>query len=116
MGVSKIDLLQGSLDLLVLKTLAALDPQHGSGIARRIEQAGRDEVLLNQGTIYAALARLQQRNWIGAEWGTSENDRKARFYSITRGGQKQLGKVAAYWRRLPEVMGRVLAMTPEGLA
>ncbi|HEY6850176.1 MAG TPA: PadR family transcriptional regulator [Terracidiphilus sp.] len=114
MGDSKLDLLQGTLDLLVLKTLAAMGPQHGYGIARRIEQASNDEVLLNQGTIYAALVRLQQRNWIGAEWGTSENNRKAKFYSITGSGRKQLETDAAYWQRLSAVMGRVLAMAPEG--
>ena len=115
MGDAKLDLLQGTLDLLVLKTLAALDPQHGSGIAGRIEPASRDEVLLNQSTIDAALVRLQQRNWTSAEWSTFENNRKARFYSITRSGRKQLEKHAACWRRLPEGMGRVLAMAPEGV-
>ena len=116
MGDAKLDLLQGTLDLLVLKTLAAPGPQHGYGIARRIEQASRDEVLLNQGTIDAALVRLQQRNWTSAEWCTFENNRMARFYSITRSGRKQLDKDAACWRRLQEGMGRVLAMAPEGIA
>jgi PadR family transcriptional regulator PadR len=116
MGDPKLDLLQGTLDLMVLNTLAAIGPQHGYGIARRIEQASDEQVLLNQGTIYAALIRLQQHNWIAAEWGTSENNRKAKFYSITRSGRKQLEKDAAYWQRLSEVMGRVLAMAPEGLA
>jgi PadR family transcriptional regulator PadR len=111
---AKLDLLQGTLDLMVLKTLAAMGPQHGYGIARRIEQASDDEVLLNQGTIYAALVRLQQRNWIAAEWGISDNNRKAKFYSITRNGRKQLEKDAAYWQRLSDVMGRVLSMSPEG--
>ena len=83
MGDSKLDLLQGTLDLMVLQTLAAIGPQHGYGIARRIEQVSGDEVLLNQGTIYASLVRLQQRGWIAAEWGTSDNNRKAKFYSIT---------------------------------
>ena len=113
MGDSNLDLLQGNLDLLVLKTLAAMGPQHGYGIRRRIEQASNDEVLLNQGTIYAALVRFEQRNWIGAEWGTSENNRKAKFYSITRTGRKQPEKDAAYWQRLSEVMGRVLAWLPK---
>src|SRR6266513_2651228 len=107
---SKLDLLQGTLDLMVLQTLAAMGEMHGYGIARRIEQVSGDEVLLNQGTIYASLVRLQQRGWIGAEWGTSENNRKAKFYSITRTGRKHLAKNTAHWQRLAGVMGRVLAM------
>jgi PadR family transcriptional regulator, regulatory protein PadR len=114
MGESKLDLLQGTLDLMVLKTLAAMGPQHGYGIARRIEQTSADEVLLNQGTIYASLVRLQQHGWIAAEWGTSDNNRKAKFYSITGSGLDQLAKDAAYWQRLSDVMGRVLAMPAEG--
>src|ERR1700681_2187838 len=114
MGGSKLDLLQGTLDLMVLKTLAAIGAQHGYGIARRIEQASGDEVLLNQGTIYASLVRLQQRGWIAAEWGTSDNNRKAKFYSITRSGRKQLAEDAAYWQRLTRVMGRVLSVPTEG--
>src|SRR6202142_2137725 len=98
MGDSKLDLLQGTLDLMVLQTLAAMGTLHGYGIARRIEQISGDEVLLNQGTIYASLVRLQQRGWIAAKWGTSENNRKAKFYSITRVGQKQLVKDTAYWQ------------------
>ena len=113
MGESKLDLLQGTLDLMVLKTLAAIGPQHGYGIARRIEQASGDEVLLNQGTIYASLVRTQQRGWIDAAWGTSDNNRKAKFYSITQNGLRQLEKDAAYWQRLSDVMDRVLAMSPE---
>ena len=111
---SKLDLLQGTLDLMVLQTLAAMGSLHGYGIARRIEQVSDDEVLLNQGTIYAALVRLQQRGWISAEWGTSDNNRKAKFYSITKTGRTQLAKDAAYWHRLSNVMGRVLAMLNEG--
>jgi PadR family transcriptional regulator, regulatory protein PadR len=114
MGESKLDLLQGTLDLMVLQTLMAMGPQHGYGIARRIEQTSADEVLLNQGTIYASLVRLQQHGWIAAEWGTSDNNRKAKFYSITQSGCDQLAKDAAYWQRLSDVMGRVLAMSPEG--
>jgi transcriptional regulator len=114
MGESKLDLLQGTLDLMVLQTLTAIGAQHGYGIARRIEQVSGDEVLLNQGTIYASLVRLQQRGWIAAEWGTSDNNRKAKFYSITRAGRKQLAKDVAYWQRLSDVMGRVLAMPSEG--
>lgn len=114
MGDSKLDLLQGTLDVMVLQTLETMGAQHGYGIARRIEQVSRDTVLLNQGTIYASLVRLQQRNWIAAKWGTSDNNRKAKFYSITKAGQKQLAKDTAYWQRLAEVMGRVLAMENEG--
>ena len=114
MGESKLDLLQGTLDLMVLKTLEAMGQMHGYGIARRIEQVSGDEVLLNQGTIYASLVRLQQRGWIAAEWGTSENNRKAKFYSITGRGRKQLAEDAEYWQRLSGVMGRVLAMGTEG--
>ena len=114
MGESKLDLLQGTLDLMVLQTLAAMGEMHGYGIARRIEQVSGDEVLLNQGTIYAALVRLQQRGWIGAEWGTSENNRKAKFYTITKRGRKQMAEDTAYWQRLSGVMVRVLAMGDEG--
>jgi len=114
MPPSKLDLLQGTLDLMVLQTLAAMGAQHGYGIARRIEQVSGDEVLLNQGTIYAALIRLQQRAWIAAEWGTSDNNRKAKFYSITRAGRKQLAADTEHWRRLSTVITRVLAMAPEG--
>jgi PadR family transcriptional regulator, regulatory protein PadR len=114
MNEMKLDLLQGTLDLMVLQTLAAMGEMHGYGIARRIEQVSGDEVLLNQGTIYAGLVRLQQRGWIAAEWGTSENNRKAKFYSITKRGRKQLAEDAAYWTRLAGVMGRVLAMGQEG--
>jgi PadR family transcriptional regulator PadR len=114
MGEMKLDLLQGTLDLMVLQTLEAMGEMHGYGIARRIEQVSGDEVLLNQGTIYAALVRLQQRGWIAAEWGTSENNRKAKFYTITKRGRKQLAEDAAYWVRLAGVMGRVLAMGEGG--
>ena len=114
MSESKLDLLQGTLDLMVLQTLAAMGSLHGYGIARRVEQISGDEVLLNQGTIYASLVRLQQRGWIDAVWGTSENNRKAKFYSITDAGRKQLAEDAAYWERLAGVMGRVLAMQNEG--
>jgi transcriptional regulator len=99
---------------MVLKTLASMGPQHGYGIARRIEQTSADEVLLNQGTIYASLVRLQQHGWIAAEWGISDNNRKAKFYSITQSGLDQLAKDVAYWQRLSDVMGRVLAMPAEG--
>lgn len=113
MTAAKLDLLQGTLDLMVLQTLTAMGSLHGYGIARRIEQVSGDEILLNQGTIYASLVRLQQRGWIAAEWGTSENNRKAKFYSITRAGKKQLASDAEYWERLSGVVGRVLAMGQE---
>jgi len=114
MGQSKLDLMQGTLDVMVLQTLEAMGPQHGYGVARRIEQVSGNEVLLNQGTIYASLVRLQQRGWIAAKWGTSDHNRKAKFYSITKSGQKQLVQDTAYWQRLAGVMGRVLAMQGEG--
>ncbi|MGB7135492.1 MAG: PadR family transcriptional regulator [Acidobacteriaceae bacterium] len=113
MADEKLDLLQGTLDLMVLQTLAVMGEQHGYGIARRIEQVSGNEVLLNQGTIYASLVRLQQRGWIDAEWGTSDNNRKAKFYSLTRRGRKQLAEDAAYWQRLAAVMGRVLGQQGE---
>ena len=114
MGKFKLDLLQGTLDVMVLQTLEGMGPLHGYGIARRIEQVSGNEVLLNQGTIYASLVRLQQRGWIAAKWGTSDKNRKAKFYSITRAGRGQLAKDAAYWQRLAGVMGRVLATHGEG--
>ena len=114
MSESKLDLLQGTLDVMVLQTLEAMGALHGYGIARRIEQVSANEVLLNQGTIYASLVRLQQRGWIAARWGTSDNNRKAKFYSITKAGRKQLARDAVYWERLANVMGRVLAMESNG--
>ena len=114
MSKGRLELLQGTLDLMVLRTLAGLGRLHGYGIARRIEQVSGEEVLLNQGTIYASLVRLQQRGWISAEWGVSENNRKAKFYAITRQGRKQLAQDTAYWRRLADVIGRVLAFPSEG--
>src|ERR1700694_906738 len=114
MAESKLDLLKGTLDLMVLQTLAAMGPQHGYGIARRIERVSDDEILLNQGTIYASLVRLQQRGWLSAEWGVSDNNRKAKFYCITKRGRKQLAQDAAYWQRLSSVMGRVLVLRGGG--
>src|ERR1700758_1489066 len=114
MAQSKLDLLQGTLDVMVLQTLDVMGPNHGYGIARRIEQVSGNEVLLNQGTIYASLVRLQQRGWIAAAWGTSDNNRKAKFYTLTRSGRKQLSQDAAYWRRLAGVMGKVLAIEKGG--
>jgi PadR family transcriptional regulator PadR len=114
MGDEKLDLLQGTLDLMVLQTLATMGSLHGYGIARRIEQVSGDAILLNQGTIYASLVRLQQRGWIAAEWGTSDNNRKAKFYSITKRGRERLATDTAYWDRLSGVMSRVLAMEKDG--
>ena len=114
MAPDKAEILQGTLDLMVLKTLDAMGPLHGYGIARRIEQISEDAVHLNQGTIYAALVRLLQKGWIKAEWGASENNRKARFYSITRSGRTQLHKEAESWEQLSIHMGRFLRMTGQG--
>ncbi len=116
MKAPKLDLLQGTLDLMVLQTLATLGDLHGYGIARRIEQISGDQILLNQGTIYAALVRLQQKGWIDASWGTSDNNRKAKYYSITPKGRKQLTDDLDHWRRLSSVMERVLAMAATGAA
>jgi transcriptional regulator len=104
------EVLQGTLDLMVLKTLDAMGPLHGYGIARRIEQISEDVLQLNEGTVYASLLRLQQRAWISASWGASENNRKAKFYAITRSGRKQLSKEAENWGRIAGVMGRVLGL------
>jgi PadR family transcriptional regulator PadR len=106
---SKSSILQGTLDLMVLTTLDSMGPLHGYGIARRIEQVSEDAVALNQGTIYAALLRLQQKRWISASWGTSEHNRRAKFYAITRTGQKQLQSEARNWDRMASVMGKLLA-------
>jgi PadR family transcriptional regulator, regulatory protein PadR len=106
----KTDVLQGTLDLMVLQTLEAMGPLHGYGIARRIEQLSEDVLQLNQGTIYASLLRLQQRRWIAATWGVSENNRKAKFYSITRAGRKQLAAQAESWTRIAGVIGRLLRL------
>ena len=109
---TKSDVLQGTLDLMVLQTLDAMGPLHGYGIARRIEQISEDVLQLNQGTIYASLLRLQQRRWISASWGTSDNNRKAKFYAITRGGRKQLAAQAQNWERISAVMMRMLRLAP----
>jgi PadR family transcriptional regulator PadR len=104
MGESKSDVLQGTLDLMVLKTLEFMGPLHGYGIARRIEQVSDDTLNLNQGTIYPALLRLQQKRWITAEWGTSENNRRAKYYSLSRVGKKQIEKETESWERIAETM------------
>jgi transcriptional regulator len=110
----RLDLLQGTLDLMVLQTLVAMGALHGYGIARRIEQVSGNQVLLNQGTIYASLVRLEQRGWIKSKWGVSGNNRKAKFYSITNTGQRQLAEDARHWQRLTGVMDRMFAMGPAG--
>jgi len=110
MGESKSDILQGTLDLMVLQTLEAMGPQHGYGIARRIEQVSEDVLQLNQGTIYASLLRLQQRRWISASWGTSDNNRRAKYYAITRAGRKQLAAETENWARIAGVIGRLLRL------
>src|SRR5437867_10959160 len=107
----KSDILQGTLDLMVLKTLDAMGPLHGYGIARRIEQISDDVLQLNQGTIYASLLRLQQRRWISAACGVSENNRRAKFYAITRTGRKQLASEADNWQRIAAVIGRLLRLS-----
>ena len=113
MNEERLDLLQGTLDVMVLQTLATLGSLHGYGIARRIEQMSGNQVLLNQGTIYASLVRLQHRGLISAAWGTSENNRKAKYYSITKKGAKQLAADAAYWQRLANVMERMFTPSTE---
>ncbi len=114
MGDKKSDVLQGTLDLMVLKTLYAMGPLHGFGIARRIEQLSNDVLQLNEGTVYTSLLRLQQQGWIDSKWGTSENNRKARFYSITRQGKKQLDLETENWERIAGVIGRVLRLERQG--
>jgi PadR family transcriptional regulator PadR len=108
MPAPKTEVLQGTLDLLVLKTLDSLGPTHGFGIAQRIQQVSEDLLRLNQGTLYPALLRLEQRGWIGSRWGVSENNRKAKYYSLTRSGRKQLVEEAESWDRISAVINRVL--------
>ena len=111
MPVSKSEVLQGTLDLLVLKTLDSIGPMHGFGIALRIQQVSEDLLQLNQGTLYPALLRLGQRGWIASKWGVSENNRKAKFYSLTRAGRKQLVEEAESWERMSAMINRVLRTT-----
>jgi PadR family transcriptional regulator PadR len=110
MSHEKVDVWQGTLALMVLKTLQTLGPQHGYGIARRIEQVSEEALQVNQGTIYLCLVRLMQKGWIKAEWGTSENNRKARFYSISAAGRKQLAAETENWERVSGVIGRLLLL------
>lgn len=105
---SKTDVLQGTLDLLVLKTLDTLGPLHGFGIARRIQQVSCDLLQLNQGTLYPALMRLEQRGWIRSKWGVSENNRRARFYALTKTGRKQLAVETESWERMASMITRLL--------
>ncbi len=109
MGEGKSDVLQGTLDLMVLKTLETLGPLHGYGIARRIEQVSGDVLSMNQGTIYPALLRLEQRGWITSQWGTSESNRRAKFYSLSRVGRKKIAEETENWERVAATMARFLA-------
>lgn len=110
--VSRLEVLQGTLDLLVLKTLDGLGPQHGYGIARRIEQLSSDVLSLNQGTLYPALLRLEQQGFIASSWGVSDNNRRARFYELTRRGRARLADELANWRRMTAAVDGVLSATP----
>jgi transcriptional regulator len=105
---TRSSILQGTLDLMVLKTLDQMGPLHGYGIARRIEQVGQDKLIVNQGTVYLCLIRLVQKKWITARWGASDNNRKAKFYSITKAGRAQLKAETENWERIAGVIGRVL--------
>ena len=107
---AKSEVLQGTLDLMVLQTLDAMGPQHGYGIARRIEQVSEQALKLNEGTVYASLLRLIQKGWIASGWGVSENNRKAKFYSITRAGRKRLASETENWERVSGAVGRVLQL------
>jgi len=113
MTAERSEVLQGTLDLMILKTLHALGPQHGFGIARRIEQISEQVLKLNEGTVYTSLLRLQQQGWIGSDWGVSENNRKAKFYSITKRGLKQLAIETSNWETISGVIGRVLRLESE---
>ncbi|HJZ95010.1 MAG TPA: PadR family transcriptional regulator [Candidatus Solibacter sp.] len=109
-GTPKSDILQGTLDLMVLQTLHAMGPLHGYGIARRIEQISQNVLQLNEGTLYTALMRLLERGWISASWGNSDNNRKARFYAITRAGRKQLASETENWQRISGAIARLLEL------
>ena len=109
MGNERVDLPQGTLDLLILRTLA-LEPQHGWAISERIQQVSRDVLQVPQGSLYPALHRLERREWIKAEWGTSENNRRAKYYMLTRKGRKQLAAEADSWRKLTTAVGLVMDM------
>ncbi len=111
MAISKSEVLQGTLDLLVLKTLDSMGSMHGFGIALRIQQVSEDLLQLNQGTLYPALLRLEQRGWIASKWGVSENNRKAKYYSLTRAGRRRLVEEAESWDRMSAMINRVLRTT-----
>ena len=108
MATDRSEILQGTLDLMVLQALDAMGPMHGYGIAKRIEQIGDNVLQINQGTIYLGLVRLVQQGWIASDWGTSENNRRAKFYSITKSGRKQLDVEARHWQRVSGVIGKLL--------
>ena len=112
MPPEKIDILQGTLDLMVLRTLSTMGPLHGYGIARRIEQISGNTIVLNQGTIYVSLVRLENRGWIKSKSGVSDNNRKAKFYSLTKAGERQLAVENDHWNRLTAMMGRLLTAEP----
>ena len=114
--IDKTDVLQGTLILLVLRTLEALGPLHGYGIARRIEQISQDVLQLNQGTLYPALLRMEQEGWISSKWGASEKNRRARFYSITAAGRRRLAKETEDWRRMSSTIERFVGFDPKRLA
>ena len=114
MSADRTEIMQGTLDLMVLQTLQAMGALHGYGIAKRIEQISDQAVLVNQGTIYLCLVRLVQQGWVKAEWGTSENGRRARFYSISAGGRKQLKAETQNWQRVSSAIGKLLALTAKG--
>jgi PadR family transcriptional regulator PadR len=116
MKPEKTDVLQGTLILLVLRTLNALGPLHGYGIARRIEQISQELLQLNQGTLYPALLRMEQEGWIASEWGASEKNRRAKFYSITASGRRQLARETKEWRRMASTIDRFLGVIPDDLA
>jgi PadR family transcriptional regulator, regulatory protein PadR len=111
---AKAEILQGTLDLMVLKTLDVMGPMHGYGLARRIEQLSDDALQVSQGTIYLCLVRLVQKGWITAEWGISENNRRAKFYAISKAGRKQLLAETTNWERVSGIIGKLLQLRPEG--
>lgn len=114
MRQSKAEILQGTLDLMVLKTLDVMGPMHGYGLARRIEQLSDEALQVSQGTIYLCLVRLVQKGWITAEWGTSDNNRKAKFYAISKGGRKQLAAETRNWERVSGIIGKLLQLGTRG--
>jgi PadR family transcriptional regulator PadR len=113
-NMNKTDVLQGTLDLLVLKTLESMGALHGYGIAQRLQQVSGSALQINQGTLYPALLRLEQRGWIASRWGTSDNNRRARFYALTRAGRRQLQREAEDWHRMAGIVARVLGATGDG--